>query len=258
MSQPTPPPQPPSNATVTLPGVGKVQRRWVVVGGLVVVVIVGYAYYARSRSGAGEMGFDPATGTPGGGSGEYVNPDPDGPPGDGTAQNPAVVNTNAEWGPRAVEALAAAGWDPQFAATAIGKYLTGQGLSDLEEQAVRAAVGLTGWPPVGPPTIMKGQAAGGTGGGGTTPPAPTRYGGLLDDVVRPPKNPPTPRPPRRYVVVHAGDWRASLASIAARAGRSVLDLMRWNSLSTANVRPGQRIYIDDPTGRYMGETEFKG
>ena len=241
-------------ATVTLPVVGTVQRRYLIIGGASVAVIVGYVYLSRRRRGsAGASGtaFDPATGTPGSGDVGYVNPDPNGPPGPAGGQDTTAIRTNAEWGPRAVEALANVGYDPQAAAAAIGRYLTGQGLDALQEQMVRAAIGLVGYPPEGPPGIIKSQTAP-TPGGTPTPPPP-----------KPPGPTKKPAPPRRYVIVVKftqpnPSWRSTLGGIAHHVGRSVLQLMEWNHIRNANlVHPGQKVWVDPPDGHYLGTLEIK-
>jgi len=161
-----------TSPTVKVPGVGPVQRRYVYIGGAVVVVIVAGAWvmHLRRRASGTSLEFDPATGSVTG-SGLYTNPVPD-PAESGQAVEPVnVIDTNAEWGQAAVEALTSAGWDRQFAAIAIGKYLSESPLTKEEETAVRAAWGLLGKPPVNPPPIHPTTSTS-TPGGSTTIPKP--------------------------------------------------------------------------------------
>lgn len=157
--------------TVNLPIFGTVQKRYVYIGGAVVVVIVGgaWAMHLRRRS-SGEISYDPATGSVTG-SGLYDNPVPDGPESGQAVETVPVIDTNAEWGQAAVEALGSAGWDRQFAAIAIGKYLSESPLTMEEANAVRAAWGILGKPPVNPPNIIMTTSTS-TPGGSTTVPKP--------------------------------------------------------------------------------------
>jgi hypothetical protein len=110
----------------------------------VVAVVVGYAYYKRSRTPATLI--DPSTGTANLGTGGYQNPAPTSPR-SGPIDDPDVVSNNAEWARGAIDALEGAGFNRQFAATTIGKYLAGQPLDENELDLVRAAFALAGNPP---------------------------------------------------------------------------------------------------------------
>jgi hypothetical protein len=70
---------------------------------------------------------------------------------EGTAYSP---RTNAEWTQKAQEALVAQGFDPPAAATALGKYLARQPLSESEANMVRYAIGYVGNPPQGSYTVV--------------------------------------------------------------------------------------------------------
>lgn len=237
----------PAESTVTLPAVGKVRRRWVIVGAAAVAVLVGYAYLARARGKSGQPGYDPATGTPGDAGGAYVNPDPNGPPGPGGGENPDVITTNAQWGTQAITALAGAGWDPQFAAVAIGLYLDSQPLDELQWQAVRAARGLVGPPPVDLPLIRKPNAP--ATGGTTTPP-------------------PAPKPgaaPRRYMIkpgaktVHGTDRVWIDPDLPGQYSGQTLEIP-YVKAETAPRRyrlvNGKHVWLDPANagGRYNGDT----
>jgi hypothetical protein len=113
--------------------------------------------------------YDPATGSTG--SGGYQNPVPNGPESGVEVEIPQIIDTNDEWGTAAVERLRDAGWDTQFAAVAVGKYLAGVALTSLEADAVRAAWGMLGKPPVNPPNIIL-VTTGSAPGSGQPSPAP--------------------------------------------------------------------------------------
>jgi hypothetical protein len=160
MSQPTAP------ATVTLPVLGTVQRRWVFVGGAAVAVVVGYAYLARRRRQA-DVTYDPATGTPTSG-GTYVNPNPGADGSSGPIDStPDSIDTNDAWTRVVLTDLVGLGWDPQFAALALGKYLAGTPVTPEELQVIRTAWGLRGRPPQGAPEPLLAP----TGPPATQPPA---------------------------------------------------------------------------------------
>ena len=235
-------------ATVNVPGVGQVQRRYIFIGGAVVAVIVGGAWIIHlRRKGSGEITYDPATGSVTG-SGGYQNPVPNGPDSSVPVETVPVIDTNAEWGTAAVEALTSAGWDRQFAAIAIGKYLSSTPVTKDEELAVRAAWGMLGRPPVDVQIIL--QTTGSTPGSG--PPAP------------PPPPPPAPKPaakkPRRYVITKKyttsnPPWQSTLSGIAAHTPSpkpSVAQLANWNGIKNPNVIGiNQTIWVDPP-GDYKG------
>jgi hypothetical protein len=136
---------------IKVPGVGGVDRKWVLAGGAAVAGIVIYAYWRRSQS-AGEE--------PAGEGDEYVSGDewtPDAyigatQPGGATydpIEQDDVIDTNAEWAQRVVDLLEGVGYERNTAAVTIGKYLAGQPLSATEKLTVQAAIALLGNPPGG-------------------------------------------------------------------------------------------------------------
>lgn len=152
-------------ATVKLPVIGETDRRWVFVGAAAVAVIVAWAYWRRGRGGG--VAYDPSTGTPGSQTG-YVNPVPDGPDAVDPGPGPRSPSNNSEWGQLAIADLVELGADGQFAALAIGKYLSSVGLTTAEADMVRRAFGVTGDPPNKLPIIMATTAP--APGGGTSQP----------------------------------------------------------------------------------------
>ena len=61
--------------------------------------------------------------------------------------------TNSAWSQYAVDLMTQQGWDGITVASALGKYLGDQGLTDAEIDVVRSALALAGLPPEGTHTI---------------------------------------------------------------------------------------------------------
>lgn len=144
---------------VTVPAVGKVDRKWVLAGGAAVAGIVGYAYLRRSRAPALEPGSDEQLDEAG-----YVPSDwsPDAyvgatTPG-GETYDPQLplesVTTNAQWTQRVVDMLEGVGYDRAKAAQTVGKYLAGQPLDTTEKLTIQTAIALLGNPPAGALPIL--------------------------------------------------------------------------------------------------------
>lgn len=147
-------------ATVKIPGIGPVEKKWVYVGGAFVVGIVGYAYWNKTRAEAAETEVSDFTEGPGyamdSGVDEYVNP--------GGSQAPVVEDyvtaptTNAEWSQKAIGILIDTGYDPIEATLAVGRYMLRQSLTSIQADMIRAASAQLGPPPVGsfPITVTPG------------------------------------------------------------------------------------------------------
>lgn len=170
-------PATPAPSTVTLPGVGPVRRSVVIVGVIALGVLAYVIYKKRTASAAAAVtGVNTTTGTAALPDTGYVNPAPTSPSSGPIDQStPGVITSNDQWSQTAIQDLTANGWNAQFAATTIGRYISGQQLSQEEADAVRAAYGLAGYPPtmvalVTAPTGSSGSGTGTTGGtpGGTT------------------------------------------------------------------------------------------
>ena len=135
--------------TINLPGMGQVKTVYVVGGVALVVGIVGYAYYSRSQTpsdyvGASEDDYGASDyESPLGSSGGNSTVDVD--------QTEGLITTNGAWTVKAVEHLTAAGFEPGLAIVALGKYLARKSLTSTEIDAVLAARGAVGDPPVGGP-----------------------------------------------------------------------------------------------------------
>lgn len=138
----------PTPATVTLPAVGTVQRRWVVVGGVAVAGAVAYAYMKRRKRGTTVTGYETTTGTPALPSDGYQNPAPTSPP-SGTVVDGDTpeITSNGQWSAAAVDALAAIGMEPGYVARILGRYLDEQQLTAVEADVVRQAYAMVGYPP---------------------------------------------------------------------------------------------------------------
>jgi hypothetical protein len=140
-------------ATVKIPGIGPVEKKWVYVGGALVAGIVGYAYWNKSRVDVTESDTEVADYTTGtdyamdSGVDEYVNP--------GGSQAPieedyvTAPTTNAEWSQKAISILVDTGHDPISASLAVGKYMARQDLTSTQANMIRAASAQLGPPPVG-------------------------------------------------------------------------------------------------------------
>lgn len=140
-------------ADVKVPGVGGVDRKWVLAGGAAVAGIVVFAYIRRSQAGAEE---------PAGEGDEYVQGDewtpdayigatqPGGETYDPNAGETNLPTNNAEWAQRVVEALTSmSGYTPEMASQTVGKYLAGNPLTLAEKILIQTAIALVGNPPSG-------------------------------------------------------------------------------------------------------------
>jgi hypothetical protein len=168
------------------------RRRILIISVAAVVVIVGYAYLRnRTRaSRAAATTVDETTGTAGADV-PYLNPAP-------VTTRDATVDTtggqglisNDGWYRQVLADMAESElFEPGFAASALGKYLNGVGLTGDEANVVRVAIGLRGYPPQGNLTIQLVSGAS-TPGSGTPNPAP---------APPPPATAPT-TPTRRFTV----------------------------------------------------------
>lgn len=129
---------------MNVPVVGTVNRRWVFIGAATVAVIVLYAYHRRARK--TPVTYDPSQGGVDLGTGGYQNPAPTSPR-SGPVDEGQEADDNETWSRKAVEALIGAGYNAQYAAIVIGKYLASVPLSEEELNTVRAAFALVGYPP---------------------------------------------------------------------------------------------------------------
>jgi hypothetical protein len=139
--------------TVNVPGAGKINRTWVMAGAAAVAGIVIFAYWRRASQPAAAPGEGDYT------AGDQWSPDAftgaTAPPG-GETYDPNDVTggftaptTNAEWSQRVIDALANMGFDLTYAASTIGKYLSGNPLNAAEKLLVQSGLAVMGNPPAG-------------------------------------------------------------------------------------------------------------
>jgi LysM repeat protein len=167
------------------PGMKKNTKTWLLIGGLGVGgVVIWYVIKNRSSSSstnaatAAGSGIDPTTGIPyadeydTSGLGTtpslagYVDPTT-GAYISGAGATPTQVlapSTNASWAQQVESYLEGLGYDPTTVAAAIGKYLTGQGLTSDQSGIVAAAQGFFGNPPQGAPAPVTIPPTGQNGG----------------------------------------------------------------------------------------------
>jgi hypothetical protein len=228
-------------ATIDLPVIGPVDRKWVWIGGGTIAAFVAWSYYNNRSSDApvieeGVDGSDVGLGDDGFGNRR-------GRTGDGTTdQDNDVIDTVAEWTADVVEKLAATDWDTGYVYSTIGKWIAGEGLTTGEKTLVLAAIAASGQPPGGPYPIKTAQ------------PTPT--------PTKPPK-PPAPKPPapkpatyttvivKRYTDRNP-PWESTLWGIARHFGKSETSI--WHDPKNATlrartgdnprrIRTGDRIYV---------------
>jgi len=138
--------------TINLPGLGQTRAVYVYAGGALVVGIVGYAWYKNNQANANTdfVGASPD---------DYAVGDYDSPLGNSGANStgnydatdPDAINTNAKWTAFAVEKLSSYNYDAALVASALGKYLSRQGLTEAEIGIVQQAIAVAGPPPIGGP-----------------------------------------------------------------------------------------------------------
>ncbi|MBO2460973.1 fibronectin type III domain-containing protein [Actinomadura violacea] len=180
--------------TIKIPGVGTVPKKYALMGGGVVVVIVGVAYYRHRNAPQvpaastapsdgtytdptagstlpsgylGDSGYYPSGGTPYApyGYDVYGNPLP-ASTGLGSG---GVYTTNLDWANAAESQLELSGVSQSVSGTAISKVLAGLAVTSDQKNIFLEAVGLLGQPPQGYPTPIKVSDPTGTPGGTTAP-----------------------------------------------------------------------------------------
>lgn len=170
--------------TVAVPVVGQVERKWLIGGGALVAVLVGYAYWRRrgstSSTGIDPNAIDPLTGltyaAEAAQTSGYVNPNPGASGADTvTDTSTTAITTNVQWS-NAVESALGGIYDEAFITSTLGKYLAGQPLTSDEAMLVRAAWAFVGHPPDDKQIIL--TTTGSTPGGSNGTVVATRNGNL--------------------------------------------------------------------------------
>lgn len=166
-------------ADVQLPGLGKVNKKWVLAVGGISAVILGYAYYKhRNASGpitatpatdtgaSADPTIDPTTGLPysdnpayyeaGGGysAAGYYDPATGTTVTTGSGQIATITPTNASWAQQAESYLTGLGYDSQVSAAALGKVFNGQSITQAQADIWAAATAFEGQPPQGHPPLQ--------------------------------------------------------------------------------------------------------
>lgn len=172
--------------TVDVPAVGKIDKKYVMIGGALVVGIVGYAWWTRSRTPAvpqwdvdsvGESSYR----APAGGSSNY------------TGEAPAGITTNQQWSNEALSWFQANGYDSVTGAMAIARYLAKKPLNTKEQDFMQVVTAQIGQPPTGGPWQIIPD---------TTATAPTT--GVLPNLTRPGYG-QMPNAPWRYTFAREGE-----------------------------------------------------
>lgn len=223
--------QPAGVATVKLPVIGTVPRRWLYVGAGAVGIIVIGAYWLRRnrRASTADVTVDPALGSmdP---TDVYTNPAPHTGGSDPVDSHPEIINTDDEWGRAVIADLTQLGWDTQYAATAVGRYLAGQPLDMEQANLIRVARAMRGDPPSGIAIVMA-QTTSAPTPTPTTPTSSTTTGKTYVTVVK--YVPPNPV------------WNSYFDGIAHHYGMTRAQLQALNpKITNVNlIYPGQQIRV---------------
>jgi hypothetical protein len=161
--------------TVDAPGIGKVQKKYILIPAGLAGVYVAWRWYQASKGSDAPAGSDGlytsddlseyGLSTTGGATtvtGNTGNTSTD-------ATSPNVIDDNAEWTQKAVELLGNAGFDSATVYAALGEFLARRSLDKSEASIARAALAAAGQPPVNGPYSVVESATAGT----TALPAPT-------------------------------------------------------------------------------------
>jgi len=202
--------------TVDIPGVGPVERRYVIGGVAVAAGIAAFVWLRRRNASAADQTqglIDPLTGLPYSSENQaptgYVNPNPVQSTVDSTT---GTIKTNAEWTTDVIGKLGNIGMDASFVGTVLGKYLASQPLTLEEAAVVRTAWAFSGKPPQGPDNFT-------LSGGSSTPGVP----------------PPHDPAPGTTYITKQGD---TIVGIAYYFGRAVQEIL--------NANPTMHQGINDP------------
>jgi hypothetical protein len=133
--------------TITVPGVGAVERQWVYVGGALVAGIVGYSWWTRQTDAVPAVDQTATENETEQGEVDYENPAP--------SKSTVIdltsgITTSTEWTSAVTDSLSNIGYDPATVSVILGKYLSSQQLTETEAAIVRTAWAYAGKPPGGP------------------------------------------------------------------------------------------------------------
>jgi hypothetical protein len=138
-------------AQVTLPGVGPVSRRALLLGGATAVVVMGVLWWRKRKSGTGPSAGTDATDTSGDQSGDYGTDGSAGGGGSTSSTSSTTYTTNAQWVQGAMANLSGV-VDASKLAEALGLYITGNAVDSDQTLLIDQAIASTGYPPVSGPT----------------------------------------------------------------------------------------------------------
>lgn len=143
-----------SDATVTIPKIGKVKKQYLYIGGAGIAAFVAYKWWvAGSAPADDELPPPESTGTIGAnigsGSGGYYDPNDGGIGSDTTIGTP--ISSNSQWSQTALSYLENMGYDTGTVGVALGKYLRGDPLTAAEQNIIKTVLAVVGNPPTGGP-----------------------------------------------------------------------------------------------------------
>lgn len=151
------------SGSITLPGVGDVPKIGLIGVGAAAVGFIGWKYWqARNGTGADVAdATDPGMEDPGTLPGVSGAVDPNNQYGSNTGDSGSdatgQILTNSQWSNDALAKLTQTGsYDAGAVAAALGNYLGSQPLSSDQQSIVRAAIAVSGYPPVGSFSIISG------------------------------------------------------------------------------------------------------
>jgi nucleoid-associated protein YgaU len=234
-----------TEATVEIPGAGRVPRNVLLVLGAAGAGFVGYSYYRRRQQAAPTATQDVNSGV---GAVQYTgSANVAGATGNATitAGSTDGITTNAQWVQAATTYLEQhANYDGAALATALGKYIARDpgGLSDAEVSMVMAARGAFGDPPAnGPFTIIHAPKA-------TTPP-PSDNGDFTTYPADPSQEVKPPNAVPHFYITKSGDTLLGIVSKIYGFDPSVnppTDANLQKRIGVANAIYGSNLHVVPP------------
>ena len=146
-------------ADAKVPGVGKMDKRVLIGVAVAAGGFVAYRYY-KARQAPAATSTDGSFEDPGtlpGVAGAVKDSNLYGSGNTTQTSDSSAVTTNAAWSQLALTQLSQSDrWSYSDMAAALGNFLDGQPLSDAQQEIVRAAIAVAGYPPVGSHNIVPG------------------------------------------------------------------------------------------------------
>lgn len=149
---------------INVPGAGPVDKRVAIGIGAAVVAFLAWRYWLAGTSEepvdeAADTGFEDGGSIPSvdGATDWYGSGGGGSSTGDDTSSTSQQIRTNAQWSQYARDQLLVTdAYTGQAIGEALGNYLAGRPLSSSQQQIVRAAIALAGYPPVGTFVVIPG------------------------------------------------------------------------------------------------------